>query len=185
MSMQPGPEPIDVPQRLWTLFLILGGLLVLLGVVAIVVPFIAGTVTVMIWGWLLLFGGIAHGVAVFQTRTWSGAILHLLMAVLALVVGFLFILEPFEGLVAVTLILAVFFTVGGLFRIVAALMIRTPNQMYHLLAGFIALLLGILIWRRWPESSVWVIGTFVGIELLFEGIVALGLAFALRRLPKA
>jgi uncharacterized membrane protein HdeD (DUF308 family) len=86
--------------------------------------------------------------------------------------------EPATAAAAVTLMLAAFLFVGGLFRIIAALTERFPHWGWLLLSGVISLLLGILIWRQMPLSSLWVIGTFVGIEMIFSGWswVALGLA---------
>jgi uncharacterized membrane protein HdeD (DUF308 family) len=180
MSTAPVPTTVEIPQRLWGLFLIVGALLILLGLFAMIAPWIAGLVTVMLYGILFLISGAAHAVAVFQARNWNGVILHLLMAVLALVVGFFCVMDTHTALNAITMVLALFFMVGGLFRIMASFMIRSRNWLLYLLSGVVSLLLGVLVWDRLPDDSDWVLGTFVGIELLFEGVSAITLALAIR-----
>ena len=82
-----------------------------------------------------------------------------------------------------TLILAVAFLVGGSVRIVVVLTERFSAWPWVLLNGVVTLLLGILIWRQWPESSLWVIGLFVGIDLIFNGWSWVMLALAVRAIP--
>ena len=83
-----------------------------------------------------------------------------------------------------TLLIAMFLVFQGVFRIVAALAVRYPHWGWVLLDGIVSLLLGILIWRRWPVSSLWVIGLFVGIEMLLNGWSLVMLSLAGRNLPE-
>jgi uncharacterized membrane protein HdeD (DUF308 family) len=180
MSNEPVRQTMEVPRNLWVLFLVVGGVLILLGLVAIVVAEIAGLATVMLYGILFLISGGAHAVAVFQTRNWNGVLLHLLMAVLALVVGFFCVAKPYAALNALTLVLTVFFMVGGLFRIMAAFLIRSQSWLLYLLSGVVSFLIGLFVWEQWPNDSDWVLGTFVGIELLFQGVSTISLGLAIR-----
>src|SRR5262245_9151399 len=168
MSQQPVISEPELPRHLWGLFLLVGVLLILLGFLAIVFSFFSGLATVMVYGALLLVSGVIHGIAVFQARTWNGVFLHLLMAVLGVAVGFFCLSNTETALRASTLLLAIFLVVGGLFRIFGAMLAHRRGWMVTVLSGVVGVLLGLLIWKM-PNSDEWVIGTFVGVDLLFQG----------------
>jgi uncharacterized membrane protein HdeD (DUF308 family) len=156
----------------------LGGVLVLVGVLALSFPVITTVETAVVFGVLLLIAGaLQMGTAVWA-RGWGGLFLHVLVGLLYAFVGLVLIDRPAIASVELTLVLAVFLVAAGLFRVVAALCLRFSGWGWSLLNGVIALVLGVLIWRGWPDDGVWVIGTLVGIELLFNGwsLVMLGLA---------
>ena len=175
---------IEEIRRNWGWFLALGIALVLLGVFALVAAEIATLASVLLFGWLVLVGGVFEVVAAFWARQWSGFILHLLVGFLYVVVGGLMIGHPVAVAAGLTLLLVALFLTGGVFRIVAATMLRYPNWGWSVLDGVIALLLGVMIWANWPESSLLVIGTFVGIALVFRGWAWVMFALALRQLPR-
>lgn len=155
--------------RLWGWFLVLGILMLLLGIIAIAAEFVATLLTVTFLGWLLVFAGVASIVHSFATHRWGGFFLSLLTGLLYLGVGLLMVFRPLVGAVSLTLLIASFFIVNGIFRIVTSLTYRMPHFGWVLLNGMIAVLLGVLIWMQWPASALWVIGTFVGIEMIFAG----------------
>jgi uncharacterized membrane protein HdeD (DUF308 family) len=82
-----------------------------------------------------------------------------------------------------TLMMAMFFMVAGLFRIITALAMRFPSWRWRLFDGIITLLLGILLWEQWPFSGLWAIGMFIGIALIISGWSSVMLALAARDLP--
>jgi uncharacterized membrane protein HdeD (DUF308 family) len=135
-------------------------------------------------GLLLVAAGIAECVGAFWCRGWSGFFLELLSGVLSVVVGVLFLRAPDRALLALTMLLACLLMVGGVFKIVAALTYRFAAWGWALASGAIDLLLGILIWREWPASALWVVGLFVGINLIFRGAHWIALGLALRSLPR-
>ncbi len=149
--------------------LVLGALLIVVGLVAISSSFIATLATVVILGILLMIGGAVEIVDAFLGRGWRGFWMHLLGGILYLVLGFLFVQRPLAAAAFFTLMLAAAFFVGGLFRIVVALSERFYGWVWVLLNGIVTLVLGILIWREWPEAAFWVIGLFVGIDMLLDG----------------
>src|SRR5439155_1679425 len=108
--------------------------------------------------------------------------LSLLIAILDLVVGLFMIEDPLRAAATLTLILAAMFLVGGLVRIIVALVERFPHWNWVLLDGVITFALGVLLWRKWPEDSLWTIGLFVGINLLFKGWTWVMLALTVRSL---
>jgi uncharacterized membrane protein HdeD (DUF308 family) len=168
----------------WGWILALGIILIVVGTIAVAMPFVASLASAVAFGVLLLMGGIAQLVGVFWTRDWSGFFLSLLMGVLYLVLGVLFLRDPGDALLAMTLLLACVLMVSGLFRIIGSLMYQFPFWGWTLAGGILNLVLGILIWMQWPLSGLWVIGLFVGIDMIFTGWTWVMLALALKDLTR-
>jgi uncharacterized membrane protein HdeD (DUF308 family) len=179
-TLAPGVHEL---RRNWGLLLALGIAELLLGTIALGVVGMVTLVSVIFFGWLLIFSGVAHLVRAFRTRGWEGVSLHLLMGVVQAAVGVLLLARPAAGAASLTLLLAALFTVSGLFRIGFATMTRIHGWGWQVLSGLVALLLGLLITAGWPASSIWVIGTFIGIDLIFGGWAFIMIALAARRLP--
>jgi uncharacterized membrane protein HdeD (DUF308 family) len=167
----------------WLWFVLLGVALIILGFIALGSVWIAGLATAVAIGALLVVSGVAEMIGAFWSWQWSGVFLHLLSGLLSLVVGVLFLRAPLDALLALTMLLACLLMVSGLFRIVAALTYRFAAWGWPLVSGMIDLILGVMIWREWPASALWVIGLFVGISLVFRGFNWIGLGLALRALP--
>jgi uncharacterized membrane protein HdeD (DUF308 family) len=186
-----GPAPLAVILRHelhamrkdWWWFLLLGLALVVLGTAALGSAVIASEAAVVFFGLMLLAGGIAQVISAFWVGKWSGFLVNLLVGLLYILTGFFIIDAPLESAVALTLLLAMMFFVSGLFKIVAALTIRYPMWGWSLASGVISLMLGVMIYRQWPASGLWVIGMFVGIELIFNGWTWIMLSIGLRALP--
>jgi uncharacterized membrane protein HdeD (DUF308 family) len=162
----------------WIWFVILGALLVVLVVIASLAVAVA-------IGVLLLIAGIGETIGAFWCRGWSGFFMHLLSGVLSIVVGVLFFRNPATADLALTVLIASFLMVGGIFKIIASMSYRFASWGWPLLSGIIDLILGIMIWQEWPTSAFWVIGLFLGINLIFRGFNWIGLGFALRSMPPA
>src|SRR6516165_2443713 len=168
----------------WFWFVLLGVALLVLGTVAlgsVVVGSLAAAVAI---GMLLLLGGAAEAVGAFWCRCWSGFFLELLSGVLSIVVGLLFLRAPVGALAALTLLVACFLMVGGIFKVVLALAYRFAAWGWSLASGIIDMILAQMIWQEWPTPALWVIGLFVGINLLFRGFNWIALGLALRSLPR-
>jgi uncharacterized membrane protein HdeD (DUF308 family) len=164
--------------------LILGIVLIIVGIAAIGSAFVATLTTVLVFGILLIIGGGVQIVNAFCSGRWRAFWLHLLAGILYLVLGFLLVQHPVAFAAAFTLVLAACFMIGGLFRIFTALIDRFPGWGWVLLNGIITLILGVMIWRQWPDSTLWVIGLFVGIDMLFAGWTWVMTAVAVRSLPQ-
>jgi uncharacterized membrane protein HdeD (DUF308 family) len=170
----------------WTWFVLLGVALVVQGTVALGWVVVASLAAAVAIGVMLLLGGAAEAVGAFWWRCWSGFFLELLSGVLSIVVGLLFLRAPVGALAALTLLVACFLMVGGILKVVSAVAHRFAAWGWPLAGGIINVILGVLIWRGWPASSLWVIGLFVGINLIFRGFnwIALGLALRSLRRPE-
>ena len=167
----------------WLWFVLLGVALIVLGVIALGAVVIASLATAVAIGAILLVGGVAETTGAFWCRGWSGIFFHLLSGVLSIVIGALFLRAPVDALLALTLLLSCLLFVGGIFKIIAALTYRFAAWGWPLLSGIIDVILGVMIWREWPASALWVIGLFVGINLLFRGFNWIALGLSLRALP--
>jgi uncharacterized membrane protein HdeD (DUF308 family) len=173
---------LDAVRRHWIWFFALGILLLVLGLIALGSSLLATLVSVVLFGWLLVFSGIVHLVHAFRVRDWGGFLLGLLVGVLDLVVGGLLVMRPAAGALTLTLVLAAFFIVGGLYQIIAALLLQLPKWWWALISGLISLLLGVLLWAEWPVSALWFIGFCVGVALIFRGSTWVMVALTARSL---
>jgi uncharacterized membrane protein HdeD (DUF308 family) len=187
---KPGPA-VSAPESLREIsaFLIgMGIALMALGAVAVGValssPLLATFATVLVFGILLLLGAILQVVTAIWARSWKGFFLHLLAGALYLIAGVLMIQDPLGAAVALTLLVAVCLLVGGALRVVLSVMERFDGWGWALLNGIVSLLLGAAIWRQWPLSGLWVIGLFVGIDMLLSGVSWMMLGLAVRSSPK-
>jgi len=171
-------------RRSWGWYLVLGIALVALGAIAIGSAFLMTIASVFFFGWILLIGGVMEVVHAFWHKRWAGFFLDLLTGILYVVAGWMMITNPQESALLLTLLIAMFLVFQGVFRIVAALAVRYPHWGWVLLDGVVSLLLGVLIWRRWPVSGLWVIGLFVGIEMLLNGWSLVMLGLTGRNLPE-
>jgi uncharacterized membrane protein HdeD (DUF308 family) len=181
----PTTEELQNLSTHWLWFLVLGIAMVVLGSVAISWACLAKITVTATWlfGFLLLGSGIAEIVHSFWVGRWSGMLIHLLIGVLYVMVGFLIIDQPENAAVQLTLIIAIFLMVGGVFRIIAAVSEQFIGWGWVMLNGIVAFFLGLLIYKQWPASSLWVIGLFIGIDLIFNGWAWIMLSLGLRRLP--
>lgn len=173
---------LESASKNWGWVLASGIAFVVLGVIALAFSVMTTLASVFVLGWILAFAGIFEAVHAFKLPRWSGVLLELLVAILYVVVGVLMIVRPAAGALSLTLLIGAFFLAGGLFRIVAAVAGRPPNWGWLLLSGIVTLLLGLLIVAEWPASGLWVIGMFLGIDLLFSGTSLIMFAFGLRNL---
>jgi uncharacterized membrane protein HdeD (DUF308 family) len=169
-------------RRFWNWLLILGIILVVLGVIALGCVPLVTEAFVIYYGLVLIFSGVVGGVQAFRFRRGAAFFLGLLSAVLDVVVGLLMLNYTWEAAAILTLLLGAFFLVTGLFRILTSVSWRFPNWGWSLLAGVVSVMLGLAIWRRWPLDTYWVVGLFVGLEMLFRGWALVMLSLAARQL---
>jgi uncharacterized membrane protein HdeD (DUF308 family) len=173
---------IEDLRRKWGWFLALGISLMILGVIAFMIIPVATIATVMVLGWLTVFGGIVEAVHGFQVRRWGGVFLHIVAGIAGVLIGLLIVTHPVAGALAWTLLFASFFTVLGLFRLVAAVRLRFPHWGWAAFDGSITLLLGLLLWVQWPWSGTWFLGLSIAISLILRGWSHVMLALAIRSL---
>ncbi len=169
----------DSVARNWGWFLALGIVLVILGIAAIVFPFVSTIAAKIALGWMFLIGGVLHLVHAFGAQGWRGVIVDILVGVLYVVAGIWLAFFPLTGILSLTILLAVLFIVEGIFEIVASFRLRPDSGWgYLLFSGIVAILVGVLIWMGLPSSATWAIGLLAGINLLVSGWSFIFIAFA-------
>ncbi|PQO38758.1 hypothetical protein C5Y96_02435 [Blastopirellula marina] len=187
--MQTETTPTKEPQDLqgnWVWFLVLGIGMVVMGLFAISWACLATVTVAATWlfGFVILASGISIVVHSFSTGRWSGMLLHLLIGIMYMVAGFIIIEQPMEAAINLTLVIAIILIMSGIFRMVFAMSERFTGWPWVLLNGGITLMMGMLIYKQWPASGLWVIGLFLGIDLIFNGWAWIMLSFGIRSLPK-
>jgi uncharacterized membrane protein HdeD (DUF308 family) len=174
-------------KRHTTYFLVEGIILIVLGIAAIAVPFIATLTFTIFFGWLLLISGIVGLVSTFSLRPAAGFWWSLLSAVLAIAVGFLMISRPGQGAVSLTLLLIIFFIIEGFSSIIFAAEYRQnlPGRWGWMVAsGVVDLFLAAMIFLQLPSSAIWAIGLLLGINMVFGGTTLVMMALdAKKALP--
>ena len=177
------PAGLNELRRHWGWLVGVGIVLMVLGAIAVVYAAATTMLSVLGLGWLLIVGGIIEGVHAFGEKQWGSFFIDLFAAALYVVLGFLLVANPGTSAAGLTLLIAMFLILSGIFRIAAGLGVRAPHWGWVLAHGVVSLVLGILIWQQWPVSGLWAIGLFVGIEVLANGITLLALGLTVRRLP--
>ena len=154
-----------------------GIFLVVAGVLALLAPLGAGLSLTLMLGVLMLMSGVAHLLLVFRAGSFGQGILMALIGVLSLVAGGYMISQPVSALATLTLFLAAYFVASGVVQAIAAFSARPePGWGWVMFGGVLSLLLGLMIWRQFPVSGIWALGTLVGIQLVFSGwtLIAVG-----------
>lgn len=168
-------------RKRWPFFLCMGILLIVLGILAIIYSKVTTVVAIDILGIFLLIGGIFLFINAYQGRKWKGAVLIALLGVLSIVIGGICIAKPHAAASAATLLLAAFFLLGGLFRMITALAYRFDYSGLWFLNGLVAFILGIIIVTQWPLDAFWVLGLFIGIDLIMNGCSWVAVSLAAKR----
>jgi uncharacterized membrane protein HdeD (DUF308 family) len=168
----------------WIWLVVLGIALIVLGIMLLGFPVIATLATVTTLGALILVGGGIEVVGAFWCREWSGFFLALLSGILGVVVGLMLLGNPIQGGITLTVLLASFLFVGGIFKAIASVAHRFGGWGWLLLSGAIDIALGIMIWRELPVSGLTIIGLLVGISTIFRGVSWLMLGLTLKQIPK-
>ncbi len=167
----------------WALFLIEGIVLVILGALAIVVPWLATITFTLLIGWLFLISGGVGLVTTLWMRHGPGFWWSLLSAVIAIVAGILLLIWPITGALSLTLLLSAFFLVEGVASIMYAIEHRiqlTGRWGWMLVSGIIDLIIAGIIIAGLPGTAAWALGLLVGINLLFGGAALIAMALAAR-----
>ena len=153
--------------RGWVIFA--GIALLVLGSAAVIYDVSATTASVVVFGWLLMLAGVMQIVHAFQVRTWSGFFIYLLDGILRATVGTLLVAYPGAGAEALTLVLSIYFIVGGLFKTFGSIVLQFPSWGWSVASGLVSVALGVMLAVQWPQSSLWFIGFAVGIDLILYG----------------
>jgi len=166
----------------WKWYFLLGAGLAVIGALGIMYAFTATLISVVYLGALLVVAGFFEAMQAFRLSKWDEAFLRALLSILYIAAGFFMIFQPAINALTLTLVLAAFFVISGIMKIIFSATRHVPHKGWLLLSGIVSIFLGVLIWTQWPYSGLWVLGTLVGIELLFTGSFWIMLALKARKL---
>jgi uncharacterized membrane protein HdeD (DUF308 family) len=176
-------NPVTVAKRTTGWSMLWGILMIVCGVLAISMPLASSVGIVIVLAWLVLIAGVSHLIYAFQSHSARGVVWQIVVAVLYGAVGVYLLAHPLLGVASLTLVLAGFFVAEGIIETILYFRVREmAHSGWVLFDAVVTLVLGVMIWRRWPASSVWVLGTLVGISLIFSGLSRVMLSMAARRI---
>jgi uncharacterized membrane protein HdeD (DUF308 family) len=162
--------------------IVLSILMIAAGVLAIGVPGVAGAAVTMIVGWLLIFSGVLHLALAFSGGQPRAIIGEILLALLYGFIGYYLLSRPGVGLAALTAAITVYLFLEGILEFVLSYMLRPlPGAGWLLFDGIVTLALAVFVVSTWSSSQSWLLGTLVGISMLFSGVTRLMLSVAVRR----
>lgn len=184
-------EDLNSPVRTWkmnshspklsTSLTIMGIALMIFGALAIATPAVAGEAVVYVIGTLMLVNGIFQIYSGMRAEGWTHKLPPVILGAITLLAGLGVIGHPLLGLSFLTLLLTGFFIAEGIWKIVSSFSYRPSSGWLALcFSGIVTLALGVLIWREWPLSGLWAVGTLVGVDFLTTGISVLVLGSTLR-----
>lgn len=161
-------SPVPEISHAWSITLSI--FMILAGIIAIAIPPIAGLAVTVIIGWLLVLSGIFHIIYAWHTRSRGALVWEIFLGLVYIAVGIFLLVHPIAGLASLTLALAAYLLAEGILELVLSYGIRRHRGWGWLLFdGIISLVLGVMIWLSWPHGAPWIIGTLVGISMLFSG----------------
>jgi len=166
--------------------ILLAIVLIVFGMLAIALPAFVSVGVVRVLAWLLLFDGVVQFVYAFRSQGVGHIIWKIVVAVLYIAAGLYLLTHPLLAVAGLTLMLGIFFLIEGVSDVFAYLFgPKTGGSKWLLLHAVATLLLGLLIWTRWPYSSFWAIGTLVGISMVVTGVTRLMMGVGERTAARA
>ena len=170
----------DTVRRYALWYLIQGILLIAAGMLAIIYPVISSAAVVVLLGWLLIISGVVQGFSLIG----AGQVRHFWLQLIsvAVLIGFLFLRDPAQGMATITLLLIVFFMIEGISKVVFALTIRPfPNWGWVLASGLVGIVLALILWANLPVTALWLVGVLLGLQLISVGAAIAYLAWQVRQ----
>ncbi|MFO1149146.1 MAG: HdeD family acid-resistance protein [Alsobacter sp.] len=166
----------------WGWIVGIGVLLLVFGMVALGSVVTATVASVWTVGLMMILSGaseMAHG---FAMKTWGKSILWIILGLLYGLAGVFTFMNPLLAAGVLTLLLGAGLVASGIVRIILAFQMKSCQPwIWVVLSGLVTVLLGGMILAHWPASSLYVLGIFLGIDLVFAGVSWIMMGLALRR----
>lgn len=154
----------------WGWYLAIGIIFIVGGVFAIFAPAAASLAVTLVVAIVFIWVGIMQIIGAFSDRSWGGFIWQLLIGLIMVIGGLAVYFNPILGALTLTIVVAAMFIAKGVFQIVMAFQMRPHTSWaWMLVAGILAIAVGLMIWIGWPISGLWALGTLAGISLIFSG----------------
>ena len=167
----------------WGWQIALGTILTIMGFSALSAPVLMSASVAALLGWFFVFAGIAQLIAAFVNRNEASLTISAMIAVMYFIFGIILVNSTlWENAVSITMLMAIFFLIDGVFKLVLSIQMRGEQNWGWLLAGsIISILFAIMILANIYAASFVLIGLMIGIQLVFVGIGMLFEGFAQRK----
>lgn len=183
-AAQPRPSSFEMQRHISEnriAFMLFGLLLIGLGILAIAHPFLTTLAAKIVLGWTLLIVGVAQVIQSLSAKAWSEFFLNLLMGLIYAAVGAWLVFFPLTGMLTLTIVLAATFIVQGFIELAMGLRMRPSGGWFALLlAGAVAIVVGVMIMYGLPSTATWAIGLMVGVNLIVSGVTYIVIALTAR-----
>jgi uncharacterized membrane protein HdeD (DUF308 family) len=175
-------EGIRTLRAKWGWIVAFGAIALIAGVIALGSVVMATASAVMIVGFMMLMVGVVEIIAAFRVRSWGRFAFWLLLGILYGAAGIICLQNPFVAATILTLMLGIALIVSGILRVFLATQMKhgTPWG-WIVFSGILSFLLGLMIVAHWPASSFFVLGIFLGVDLIFIGVGWITMGLALKR----
>jgi len=155
----------------WKFYAFQGGLMIVVGFLALLAPFAATLATTLFFGWLLILAGVIGIVAAFRSKEAPGFWSNLLLSVLTVILGSIILFDPLAGTVTLTWVLALYFLLSGVFNLAIARAVSLSTGRFWLVvvSGIVDIALALILILGLPETAIWAVGVFLGISFITSG----------------
>ncbi|WP_170518430.1 HdeD family acid-resistance protein [Ruegeria atlantica] len=172
----------------WIKWLLLGLLSIAFGIFILGAPVVASIAVTVVTGVLLLISGVLQVVGGFTVEGTGNKILSLIMGVVMLFLGWSFWAHPLEGTLTLATVVLILFFAGGIARVILSFQMRGTQFFWAtLISGLMSIILAIMIWRFAsvdPTVMAQLLGILLGIEMIFNGLGLVFMAFYVKDAPK-
>ncbi len=167
----------------WKSILFEGVLFVILGVFALSIPTLFSIAFELVVGWLFLLGGAIQLYRSIQSNKAPGFWWSILSALLAMVFGIILVFNPLQGLIALTMIIAIYFMVEGIVKIFFFFFLQEfATGIFFLINGILSIVISVIVFSGWPFSATWFIGVLMGVYLIMSGLAFIMISTKARQL---
>ncbi|KRQ92912.1 hypothetical protein CQ12_30310 [Bradyrhizobium jicamae] len=181
-QLRAGPGTASLPK--WGSVFALGVVYLITGFVALGSVALATVASVLLVGVMMIVAGVAEMINAFQVKTWGKFLLCALLGALYIVAGLVTFDNPTLAAVLLTLALGVSLVAASIMRLILAFSMKRATPRFWLaISGVVTLLVGSLILASWPINSVYILGLFLGVDLIVAGASWIGISFGLRHSP--
>ena len=155
---------------------------IVLGIIALAAPAVAASAVIIVVGATLLIAGVGQVIQGLKGDGWRDKIMPVVLGVITGVAGVGVLAHPILGLSVLSLMLAIYFVIEGIWKIIASFRFKpNPAWIWMLLGGILSLVLGYLIWNQWPLSGIVAVGVLVGVDLITTGLALFMLSSAVKQ----
>lgn len=154
-----------------------------MGILALIAPFMTGISVVVLVGFFVVGGGIARMIWSFKSNSFGQGLLKFALGGLTLICGLFIVTDPLVSSGVLTIMIAIYLLVDGGFELMAAFTAPPPTgRGWLLFGGIISIVLGLMIWRQFPLSGAWALGIFLGVKLVMVGLAMMGIGRAVKKI---